>query len=114
MAHSMPVKILFFSLFFHCASCHAIDFKFQDATDFATLDPFESVEAFEANYRKYTQDCLDHTFGGTADVCNRSRRRGAGQAGYGAFDHSCLIEKPFKLKALAGGIRARLHEQQAD
>jgi len=51
-----------------CTLSHAMDYQYKDVKDFDVLSSFESVEAFEANYEKYVQDCLDNTYGGTRGV----------------------------------------------
>jgi uncharacterized protein YecT (DUF1311 family) len=44
------------------------EYPYKTVKDFKTLEHSRSVGAFEAAYRKYEQDCLDHTLGGTAGI----------------------------------------------
>ena len=44
---------------------YAVDFEYKETKDFAALETFKSVEAFETDYGKYVQQCLD-TFGGSS------------------------------------------------
>jgi uncharacterized protein YecT (DUF1311 family) len=43
-------------------------FAYKSAKDFKTLETFGSVEAFEASFAGYVQDCLDNTGGGTGGI----------------------------------------------
>ena len=46
----------------------ASQFAYKSAKDFKTLEHFKSVEAFEASFAEYEQDCLDNTGGGTGGI----------------------------------------------
>lgn len=66
---SYPVRILvFLGLLLFVPSTFAIGFLYREANDFKTLENFETVEAFEASYASYIQDCLDNTGGGTGGI----------------------------------------------
>ena len=46
----------------------AIDYRYKTVKDFRTLEHYKGVDAFEAAYAKYEQDCLDNTGGGTGGI----------------------------------------------
>ena len=46
----------------------AVEYPYKKAGDLKSLDSFKSIEAFEPNYGKYIQDCLDHTYGGSDGI----------------------------------------------
>jgi uncharacterized protein YecT (DUF1311 family) len=46
----------------------AVDYPYKKVSDFKTLEFFKSVEAFESSYKKYTQHCLDNTYGGSGGI----------------------------------------------
>jgi uncharacterized protein YecT (DUF1311 family) len=43
-------------------------FDYKKINDFKTLSSFKSVSKFEANFQRYTQDCIDSTGGGTGGI----------------------------------------------
>ncbi len=68
MMSNVPKVLMILLLCQVCTLSHAMDYQYKDVRDFDVLSSFESVEAFEANYEKYVQDCLDNTYGGTRGV----------------------------------------------
>jgi uncharacterized protein YecT (DUF1311 family) len=53
------------------AFAHDSPFAYKELADFKRLDEFADPAAFEAYIDTYVQDCLDHTYGGTAGIpCN--------------------------------------------
>ncbi len=62
----IPVVLVF--LLLGQGHAFAMDYRYKQAQDFEWLESFRSVDAFEANYRAYVQDCLDHTYGGSGGV----------------------------------------------
>ena len=51
-----------------CSPALAIEYKYKEVRDFKTLESFETVQEFEDNFGRYTQECLDNTYGGTGGV----------------------------------------------
>ena len=46
----------------------AAEYPYKTVKDFRTLEHYKDVDAFEAAYAKYEQDCLDNTGGGTGGI----------------------------------------------
>ncbi len=46
----------------------AVDYQYKKAGDFKTLKFYNSIDEFESSYKKYTQHCLDNTFGGSGGI----------------------------------------------
>ncbi len=55
-------------IFLGVSISYAIDFKYKEIEDFKVLSSFQSVRDFEDNFGKYTQNCLDNTYGGTGGI----------------------------------------------
>lgn len=62
------LKILIFALLCQINISYAIDFQYKTIKDFDTLSSFKSPKEFETNYKKYIQNCLDNTGGGTGGI----------------------------------------------
>lgn len=45
-----------------------VDYKYKTIEDFPTLEDFGNIDKFEAYYKKYVQDCLDNTMGGSGGI----------------------------------------------
>lgn len=46
----------------------AVDYQYKKMDDFKTLESYSSIDEFESSYKKYTQHCLDNTFGGSGGI----------------------------------------------
>ncbi len=44
----------------------AIDYQYKKVDDFKPLESYKSIDEFESSYKKYTQHCLNNTYGGSA------------------------------------------------
>ena len=65
----MKSKIIFFAILLGVStSVQAVNYDYKTVEDFEPLSNFSSVESFEKNYQRYTQDCLDNTGGGTGGI----------------------------------------------
>jgi len=86
-------------------SAARVDFPYKKAKDFKTLEHFKSVEAFEASWADYEQDCLDNTGGGTGGIpCE--------EIAYDMWDRELNIYYDRLAKALGPKEKSLLKESQ--
>ena len=57
-----------FYLLLACSFSASYAYDKKEITDFKELDSFKSVEQFEKYIEKYTQKCLDNSYGGTDGI----------------------------------------------
>ena len=82
-----------------------VRYAYKTVKNFKTLESFASVEAFEASFAGYVQDCLDNTFGGTAGIpCEK--------LSYQLWDRELNIYYGRLMKALTPKEQALLKENQ--
>lgn len=83
----------------------AIDFPYKTVKDFPTLEHYENVEAFEAAYAKYEDDCVNNTGGGTGGIACETLR-------YDLWDRELNIYYERLLKKLDDKQRKLLKDSQ--
>lgn len=65
---TLNTSIFFIFLFLFPSISNGIDYKFKKIEEFKVLESFKTIEDFEKYYEKYTQECLDNTYGGTGGI----------------------------------------------
>jgi uncharacterized protein YecT (DUF1311 family) len=83
----------------------AAEYRYKTVKDFPTLEHCASVDAFEAAYAKYEQDCLDNTGGGTGGIRCET-------LGYELWDRELNIYYERLLKALDEQQKKLLKDSQ--
>lgn len=97
--------LVFLAVIVLLASPLAAQYSYKTVKDFPTLEHSKNVEAFEAAYAKYEQDCLDNTGGGTGGIACETLR-------YELWDRELNIYYERLLKALSEPHKKILKESQ--
>ena len=80
-------------------------YSYKTVKDFPTLDQVKNVDAFEAAYVMYEQDCLDNTGGGTGGIPCET-------LGYDLWDRELNVYYERLLKTLDGSQKKLLKDSQ--
>ena len=105
MWNALRLLLIFLSLTLVATSgVFAVDYPYKKIADFKTLESFKSVDEFESSYKKYTQHCLDNTYGGSGGA--------SCFIGYDLWDRELNIYYAKLMKTLKGKERDLLKESQ--
>lgn len=96
--------LIIISLLISPCVASSAEFPYKKVDDFKTLDPFKSVEEFEASYKNYVQQCLDNTGGGSGGILCF--------VGYDLWDRELNIYYNRLMKVLGEKERKLLKESQ--